>query len=215
MRKFSDMTKGDLNRIRDFINQIEQLPNQILTDEEAKIFMNESNPVEKQKIYDHQKELFSIVTELKIGLHAFFKAVFGDQSTHLAQLSELTFRTKNFIANTLHYSNNDAWNEDRSKLILLLKLAERECIEQMRVDRENNTFSKIINSSQFKYFILTAIVGALLAIFLPKDMIKKSGTNPESTNKIEKADTVKSTSLDSQQVVIDTPFISPKIQMPK
>jgi hypothetical protein len=106
--------------------------------------------------------LFQKVQGIKIRLIAYFRAIYGESSTYLNQINEITFKTKKYEVNTSHFENNKAWIEDKRKLLSILKMAEIEFKEKKRIKDQN----RFINSNKAKIVILTSLLTLTIGIIL-------------------------------------------------
>lgn len=165
------MNKAEIDKIRSFKIEVENLPDELLSPEDISTFMRAESENEKQTIYSKEQTLFENVKDLKIRLIAYLSAVTGEDSTYIDFLGNITFRPKEGIYNTIHYRNNEAWLEDKTKLLDLLKMAENEFIEKVRITQLNS------NTSRFGFFkskeakgIMFAALLTLISGFITKDI---------------------------------------------
>lgn len=151
-----------LNRIKEFKQEVENLPNEIYTNEEFSNYNNETSKDEKDKIVDIQFNRLEETQKLKRKLLGFFAAHLEDNSNYYSLLGKITFRPKEGIWNSFHYRNNEAWLEDKKKLLILLELIENEFTEKMALPKSNTPSpfqEKDIFSSALFWTILTISCG--------------------------------------------------------
>lgn len=151
-----------LNRIKDFKHEVENLPNEIYTNEEFSNYNNETSKEEKDKIVDIQFKRLEETQKIKRKLLGFFAAHLEDNSNYYSLLGKINFRPKEGIWNSFHYRNNEAWLEDKKKFLILLELIENEFTEKLALPK-SNTLSpfqeKDIFSSALFWTILTISCG--------------------------------------------------------
>ena len=155
------MNQQEIDRISAFIKEVNQLPDEILTSDEADAFIDENlNQEYTQKVYDNQKQLFGKVQDVKIRLLAYFRAISGETSAYIELIGEITFKTKGYILNTIHLKNNEAWIEDKTKLLNILKMAKT---IELNFSITSDNLKKVINilkdlsgidkKAMFKFFV--------------------------------------------------------------
>jgi hypothetical protein len=166
------MNKNEIQKIISFIGEVEKLPDVLLTDKDTSAFIaDDATEEDKQKVYLKETELFEKVRNLKIRLIAYFRAVQGENSTYIDLLGGITFKTKGFVVNTIHFENNKAWSGDKSKLLNLLKMARTEFEEKARIASQSpdNSFLHFLKTKEAKAIILTALLAILTGV-LTKDI---------------------------------------------
>lgn len=155
-----------LNRIKEFKNEVENLPNEIYTNEEFSIYNNETSIVEKDKIVDIQSNRLNETQKLKSKILGFFAANLEDNSNYYTLLGKITFRPKEGKWNSFNIRNNEAWLDDKKKLLKLLELIENEFTEKINLPKSSSPSSfqeKEIFSSTLFWTILT--ISCSLAFF--------------------------------------------------
>lgn len=156
------MDKKTLNRIKEFKQEVENLPNEIYTQEEFSNYNNETSEEEKSKIINFQQQRLEEKEKLKRKLLGFFAANLEDDSNYYSLLGKITFRPKEGLWNSFHYRNNEAWEEDKKKLLILLELMENEFTEKFILPKSKPATSfqdKDIFSSGLFWTILTILCG--------------------------------------------------------
>lgn len=156
------MEKKALNRIKEFKQEVENLPDEIYTIEEFSNYNNETSKEEKDKIVEHQFKRLEDTQKIKRKLLGFFAAHLEDNSNYYSLLGKINFRPKEGIWNSFHYRNNEAWLEDKKKFLILLELIENEFTEKLTIPKSNlpNAFQeKDIFSSTLFWTILTITCG--------------------------------------------------------
>jgi hypothetical protein len=156
-----------LKRITEFKQEIEKLPDEIYTQEEFSNYNNETSEEEKKKIVKIQFDRLDEKEKIKRKLLGFFAAYLDDNSNYYSLLENITFRPKEGIWNSFHYRNNEAWKEDKKKLLILLELIENEFTEKLaqQKSKPKTAFQeRDIFSSGIFWTILTVFCG--VAYFL-------------------------------------------------
>ena len=151
-----------LNRIKEFKHEVENFPNEIYTNEEFSNYNNEISKDKKDKIVEIQFNRLEETQKLKRKILGFFAAHLEDNSNYYSLLGKITFRPKEGIWNSFHYRNNEAWLEDKKKLLILLELIENEFTEKMALPKSNRKSSfqeKDIFSAALFWTILTIPCG--------------------------------------------------------
>jgi len=153
------LERKSLNRIKEFKQEIENLSNEIYTNEEFSNYNNETSKEEKDKIVDIQFKRLEETQKIKRKLLGFFAAHLDDDSNYYTLLGKITFRPKEGIWNSFHYRNNEAWLEDKKKFLILLELIENEFTEKLELPK-----SKISNAFQEKDIFSSALFWTILTI---------------------------------------------------
>ena len=181
------MDKAEIQKINLFIKEVENLPDELLSSEDVSSFMRAETKSDQQKIYSKEQALFDKIKDIKIRMIAYFRAVTGVNSTYINLLGDITFMPKEGIYNTIHYRNNEAWLEDKNKLLNLLKMAESEFVEKVRITRQNSKKSKFsyIKSKEAKGIMFAALL-TLITGFATKDIWieRLFGVNKEQKKEI-------------------------------
>jgi hypothetical protein len=156
------LKKKTLNRIKEFKQEVENLPDEIYTNEEFSNYNNETSKEGKDKIVELQFKRLEDTQKIKRKLLGFFGAHLDDNSNYYSLLGKITFRPKEGIWNSFHYRNNEAWLEDKKKFLILLELIENEFTEKLAMPKLNlpTAFQeKDIFSSALFWTILTISCG--------------------------------------------------------
>ena len=198
------MNQQEIDRISAFIKEVNQLPDEILTSDEADAFIDENlNQEYTQKVYDNQKQLFGKVQDVKIRLLAYFRAISGETSAYIELIGEITFKTKGYILNTIHLKNNEAWIEDKTKLLNILKMAKAEFEEKKRIAEYNpeNSLKSYFKTKEARGIALTAFLSLITTLIVgiatkdiwwsklfPTSNLQKNFTIIDSNEKIKYLD---------------------------
>ena len=77
----------------------------------------------------------------------------------------------------INYKNNEAWIDDKTKLLNLLKMAKTEFEEKTRISKQNpeNSILNYLKTKEAKGIILAAILAAITG-FITKDFWIKPNT---------------------------------------
>ncbi|MCX2429906.1 hypothetical protein [Pedobacter sp. GR22-10] len=155
------MNKKEVIRITSFLREVEELPNEILTEEEFNLYL--SGEEGRVLIENKQADLLNKVRNLKLRLLGYFRALDGDQAVYVDLLGTITFRPKDFIFNTGHYQNSQAWLNDKGKLINLLIMAKAEIEEKARIakDSPENSIWALLKSKEVKILVFSTLLGGV------------------------------------------------------
>ena len=195
------MDEKALNRIKEFKQEVEKLPNEIYTQEEFSYYGSEISKEEKNKIVHLQFERLEETEKIKRKLMGFFAAHLDDDSNYYSLLTKVSFRPKEGIWNSFHYKNNEAWLEGRRKFIILLELIENEFTEKLALpkSKSQNAFPKRdIFSSGLFWTILTVFCSVAYFLGLYKAEFDKTAIQNElkkqkiiNINQAKKIDSLK------------------------
>ncbi|WP_166926282.1 hypothetical protein [Flavobacterium poyangense] len=193
-----------LNRIKDFRHEVEDLPNEIYTNEEFTSYNNETSKEEKDKIVDLQFKRLEETQKIKRKLLGFFAVHLEDNSNYYSLLGKINFRPKEGLWNSFHYRNNEAWLEDKNKFLILLELIENEFTEKLALPKSHtpNPFQeKDIFSSALFWTILTISCGLSYFFGLYKAEYDKTKIenelNQQKTTNINQAKEIEMLKLNS------------------
>ncbi len=153
------MEKISLNKINEFKQEIENLPDEIYTEQEFSNYNSETSKERKDKIVDVQFKRLEEAQKIKRKLLSFFALHLDDDSNYYTLLGKITFRPKEGIWNSFHYKNNEAWLEDKKKILILLELIENEFTYKLKLPK-----SKKVNAFQEKDIFSSALFWTILTI---------------------------------------------------
>ncbi|HTI60904.1 hypothetical protein [Mucilaginibacter sp.] len=166
------MNKHEISKIVSFINEVKQLPDEVVSPAIYRAFTsNNSTEHDRKLAYAEEKKLFKTVHEIQIRLLAYFRALPGDNSTYIDLIGEITFKPKHFVYDTIHFENNKAWLADKNALFNLLTMAKVEFEEKARMAKQSpeNSFFSYFKTKEAKGIILSALL-ALITGIATKDL---------------------------------------------
>jgi hypothetical protein len=190
-----------LNRIKEFKTDVKNLPDEIYSHQEFLDHFKETSDERKSKIINLQHERLEQKEKLKRKLLGFFAANLDDDSNYYSLLGKITFRPKEGVYNSFHIRNNEAWLEDKKKLLILLELMENEFTEKLAATKTKPSISfqeKDMFSSGLFWTITTVLCGLAYFLGLYKAEFDKSRIENElnqqkviNTNQAKKIDSLK------------------------
>lgn len=171
------MNKKTLNRVLELKKEAEMLPKELLTEVNYEIYTGTQVDEDRAEVYNDLAKIKENKDKLIRKILGFFSANFSDDSVYYTQLSQITFRPKEGVFNTIHFKNNEAWRIDRDKLLKLLEILENEISEKMNAPQQN--LDKSIFSSSLFWTILPIVAGLSFFIGTYKAEYDKSEIEKE------------------------------------
>lgn len=158
------MTEKDLNKVMEFITRTQDLPIEIIEDEDFKYYSID-NPEEKklEEIrYDTKRNrIYSILDDLLLEIRAFIKIKFGKESEYWEGFNGIGFnsvRVEGFIMNTFNINHNKYWSNGRRQLISLLKNIEAEIKVHIEMNFEDSISEVTIQENEtIKDYLLRCV----------------------------------------------------------